>query len=389
MGIDFMGPFPKSYNNTYILVAVDYVSKWVEAIGTLTNDSYVVLKFIKKFIFARYGTPWAIISDGGKHFCNKQFEALLKKFGVTHTIATTYHPQTSGQVEVSNTEIKQILEKTVGVCRKDWALKMHFVPIALLSRPQLGTPHIHISPLILSCAETPDYRHCRPATATTLATPSPVSRPLLRPYIAQSPVSTRVTAPPPIADATAVGQSTAHRRTAIATSLCPRSAPLPLFISPSRQAITTNRTTTGLSNFILCISQPGTFRSRRRLSKSKVTLAPAESDLGGHLHFRSQCDRDRYSTISQFVILLALDQMGLLTRRNGFLCFTLPGEPSARLGRRQREASPGTDEDPTPLASETVHDHLDNLDDRLQCMELTLDAYFEFMQFQPPFLHHN
>ncbi|KAL0361712.1 UNVERIFIED_CONTAM: Retrovirus-related Pol polyprotein from transposon opus [Sesamum radiatum] len=123
-GIDFMGPFPKSYNNAYILVAVDYVSKWVEAIGTPTNDGRVVLKFIKKFIFTRYGTPRAIISDGGKHFCNKQFEALLKKFGVTHRIATPYHPQTSGQVEVSNREIKQILEKTVGTSRKDWALKL-------------------------------------------------------------------------------------------------------------------------------------------------------------------------------------------------------------------------------------------------------------------------
>ncbi|KAL0408096.1 UNVERIFIED_CONTAM: hypothetical protein Sradi_1744000 [Sesamum radiatum] len=119
-----MGPFPKSYNNAYILVAVDYVSKWVEAIGTPTNDGRVVLKFIKKFIFTRYGTPRAIISDGGKHFCNKQFEALLKKFGVTHRIATPYHPQTSGQVEVSNREIKQILEKTVGTSRKDWALKL-------------------------------------------------------------------------------------------------------------------------------------------------------------------------------------------------------------------------------------------------------------------------
>ncbi|KAL0291435.1 UNVERIFIED_CONTAM: Retrovirus-related Pol polyprotein from transposon opus [Sesamum radiatum] len=65
-GIDFMGPFPKSYNNAYILVAVDYVSKWVEAIGTPTNDGRVVLKFIKKFIFTRYGTPRAIISDGGQ-----------------------------------------------------------------------------------------------------------------------------------------------------------------------------------------------------------------------------------------------------------------------------------------------------------------------------------
>ncbi|KAL0404364.1 UNVERIFIED_CONTAM: putative mitochondrial protein [Sesamum radiatum] len=86
-GIDFMGPFPKSYKNAYMLV-VDYVNMWVEAISSPTNDFRVVLKFLKKFIFTCYGTPRAIISDGGKYFCNKQFEALLKKFGVTHRITT-------------------------------------------------------------------------------------------------------------------------------------------------------------------------------------------------------------------------------------------------------------------------------------------------------------
>ncbi|KAL0445303.1 UNVERIFIED_CONTAM: putative mitochondrial protein [Sesamum latifolium] len=123
-GIDFMGPFPKSYNNAYILVAIDYVSKWVEAIGSPANDSRVVLKFLKKFIFTRYGTPRAIISDGRKHFCNKQFKALLKNFDVTHRIATPYHPQTSGQVEVSNRELKHILKKTVSSSKKDWSLKL-------------------------------------------------------------------------------------------------------------------------------------------------------------------------------------------------------------------------------------------------------------------------
>ncbi|WCJ37739.1 Gag-Pol polyprotein [Euphorbia peplus] len=109
-GIDFMGPFPSSYGNKYILVAVDYVSKWVEAVPSQTNDARVVTKFLKK-LFARYGIPRAIISDQGTHFCNEQFERLLGKYGVTHKIATPYHPQTSGQVEVSNREIKRILEK--------------------------------------------------------------------------------------------------------------------------------------------------------------------------------------------------------------------------------------------------------------------------------------
>ncbi|KAL5540758.1 hypothetical protein UlMin_044081 [Ulmus minor] len=123
-GIDFMGPFPPSFSNKFILVAVDYVSKWVEAVALPTNDSRVVIRFLKKNIFARFGTPRAIISDGGSHFCNKQFDALLSKYGVTHRVATPYHPQTSGQVEVSNRELKHILEKTVNSSRKDWSSKL-------------------------------------------------------------------------------------------------------------------------------------------------------------------------------------------------------------------------------------------------------------------------
>ncbi|CAL2240363.1 unnamed protein product [Prunus armeniaca] len=123
-GIDFMGPFPPSYNNLYILVAVDYVSKWVEAVALPTNDAKSVLGFLKKNIFTRFGTPRAIISDGGTHFCNRSFNSLLAKYGITHKVATPYHPQTSGQVEVSNQELKRILEKTVSASRKDWCLKL-------------------------------------------------------------------------------------------------------------------------------------------------------------------------------------------------------------------------------------------------------------------------
>ncbi|RVW67237.1 Transposon Ty3-I Gag-Pol polyprotein [Vitis vinifera] len=118
-GIDFMGPFPMSFGHSYILVGVDYVSKWVEAIPCRSNDHKVVLKFLKDNIFARFGVPKAIISDGGTHFCNKPFETLLAKYGVKHKVATPYHPQTSGQVELANREIKNILMKVVNVNRKD------------------------------------------------------------------------------------------------------------------------------------------------------------------------------------------------------------------------------------------------------------------------------
>ncbi|XP_070029283.1 uncharacterized protein [Nicotiana sylvestris] len=111
-GIDFMGPFPYSNGHRYILVAFDYVSKWVKAISLPTNDAKVVVSFVKKHIFTRFGTPRVLISDGGTHFCNKLLKNVLAKYGVRHKVATEYHPQTSGQVEVSNREVKQILEKT-------------------------------------------------------------------------------------------------------------------------------------------------------------------------------------------------------------------------------------------------------------------------------------
>ena len=118
-GIDFMGWFPSSYGHKYILLAVDYVSKWVEVIPTITCDAKVVLRFIRSNIFSRFETPRAVISDEGSHFCNKLFASLLAKYGVKHWVALAYHPQSNGQAEVSNREIKKILEKTINVTRKD------------------------------------------------------------------------------------------------------------------------------------------------------------------------------------------------------------------------------------------------------------------------------
>nr|XP_016468571.1 PREDICTED: uncharacterized protein LOC107791089 [Nicotiana tabacum] len=123
-GINFMGPFPLSRGKKYIFLAVDYMSKWVDAIALSANDAMVVAAFVKKNIFLRFGTPRALISDEGTHFCNRLLNNLLAKYGVRHRVTTAYHPQTSGQVEVSNREIKQILEKTVSVNRKDWATKL-------------------------------------------------------------------------------------------------------------------------------------------------------------------------------------------------------------------------------------------------------------------------
>ncbi|GJU93029.1 reverse transcriptase domain-containing protein [Tanacetum coccineum] len=121
--IYFMGSFPSSRGNKYILVAVDYLSKWVEAKSLPTNDARLVCKFLKS-LFARFGAPRAIISDRRTHFCNDQFAKVMLKYGVTHRLSTAYHPQTSGQVEVSNRGLKRILERTVGDNRASWSDKL-------------------------------------------------------------------------------------------------------------------------------------------------------------------------------------------------------------------------------------------------------------------------
>nr|GEY11004.1 reverse transcriptase domain-containing protein [Tanacetum cinerariifolium] len=122
-GIDFMGPFPYSRENRYILVAVDFLSKWVEAKVLPTNDARVVVKFLKSIV-ARLGTPKAIISDRVTHFCNDKFAKVMSKYGVTHRLATAYHPQTSGQVDVSNRGLKHIFERTVRENCASWSEKL-------------------------------------------------------------------------------------------------------------------------------------------------------------------------------------------------------------------------------------------------------------------------
>ena len=110
-GIDFMGPFPHSVGNLYILLAVDYVSKWVEVVACSKNDANTVVGFLQKNILSRFGTPRAIISDGGSHFVNKVFDRLMSRYEIKHIMSLAYHPQTNGKAEISNREIKKIIEK--------------------------------------------------------------------------------------------------------------------------------------------------------------------------------------------------------------------------------------------------------------------------------------
>ncbi|CAM8991119.1 unnamed protein product [Rhodiola kirilowii] len=119
-----MGPFQTSNGFVYILVAVDYVSKWVEAKATRCNDAKTIVEFLRTNIFCRYGVPKAIISDQGSHFCNRVMATTLRHYHVHHRTSTAYHPQTNGQAEISNREIKGILEKMVKPTRTDWSQRL-------------------------------------------------------------------------------------------------------------------------------------------------------------------------------------------------------------------------------------------------------------------------
>ena len=120
------------------------MSKWVEVVPCREADHRVVLKFLKENIFSRFRVPKAIISDEGSHFCNKPFENPLAKYGVKHKVATPYHSQTSGQVELTNREIKTILMKVVSSNRKDWSLKLldSLWAYKTATRPSLACPLI-------------------------------------------------------------------------------------------------------------------------------------------------------------------------------------------------------------------------------------------------------
>jgi hypothetical protein len=126
-GLDFMGPFLASTTkHTHILVAVDYVTKWVEDIPSKSADHATTIKMLKEIIFPRFGVPRYLIADGGSHFINGVLRKTLAKYGVDNRVGSLYHAQTSAQVELCNREQKLIFEKIVNRSRSDWPTKINY-----------------------------------------------------------------------------------------------------------------------------------------------------------------------------------------------------------------------------------------------------------------------
>jgi transposase InsO family protein len=101
-------------------VAVDYVSKWIEAMACKAADAKNSKKMFEETIFPRFRVLRIVISDGGTHFTGKNFHNYLSKHGIRHNVATPYHPQISGQAETSNKQIKNILQKTINEMGTAW-----------------------------------------------------------------------------------------------------------------------------------------------------------------------------------------------------------------------------------------------------------------------------
>jgi transposase InsO family protein len=134
-----------------ILVAVDYVFKWVEAMPCRSADAKNSKKMFHEIIFPRFGIPKMVISDGGSHFIDKSFQKYLSNLRIRHNIATPYHPQTSGQAETSNKQIKNIIQKTVDEMGATWKDRL---PEALWAyRTAYKTP-IRMSPYQLVYGKT-------------------------------------------------------------------------------------------------------------------------------------------------------------------------------------------------------------------------------------------
>lgn len=131
IGIDLIGPFPLSVSqNKYVIIAVDYFTKWVIAKAVPRATTSELVNFFVKRIVLQHGAPLSLISDRGKCFKADFMEQFLKAFETNHLSTTSYHPQCNGQVERFNHTFAQMLAMYVNTCHTNWDEYVHYVTFA-------------------------------------------------------------------------------------------------------------------------------------------------------------------------------------------------------------------------------------------------------------------
>lgn len=126
-GIDFIGPISPAAKHTqarYIIVAIDFFTKWAKARATKKNDARSTAKFLYEQVIMGVGCPLQIVSDRGTHFINETITILLSEFMIIHRKSTPYYPQANGLAESSNKNFCKIMICTVEGSRNDWEHKL-------------------------------------------------------------------------------------------------------------------------------------------------------------------------------------------------------------------------------------------------------------------------
>src|SRR3954451_11033268 len=144
LGIDVLGPLPQTLQgNRYVILSVDFFSKWPEAKAVESANAHSIAQFIYDEIICRHGVPQELTSDRGSEFCNELIDVLSKTYKIKHIRTTAYHPQGNGQVERTNRTLKDILSKLVIEYHKPWD---QYLTSALFAIRTLQQSSTHFSP---------------------------------------------------------------------------------------------------------------------------------------------------------------------------------------------------------------------------------------------------
>ena len=139
-GMDIIGPFSPGKGQTkFLLVGVDYFTKWIEAEPLASISTKNVQNFVWRSIVCRFGVPHTIITDNGRQFIDRGLQSFYDDLGIKSITTSVEHPQTNGQAEAANKVILNELKKRLGKAKGQWTEELIEVLWAYRCTPQTTT----------------------------------------------------------------------------------------------------------------------------------------------------------------------------------------------------------------------------------------------------------